>query len=177
MKLGSLEFRKDVRGHIFYFAYFHSQRVGGITSRINDNWDNHRILLDFDDCELKDVKKSIIDLHKKYDFGLINIISDKFGSYGAVCNTVISFKEYMRMLIDTEYIDPLYVKYTLERHEAILRLSDKKGRELHRDIIYKMKFNSHRPMDNSNYMLIDYDTGIGGNRFQFGDFKHEQKNI
>jgi hypothetical protein len=116
-------------------------------------------------------------VNNKYNLGKIYIISDKLGSYGAVCNSVVTFKELLHILIDTDLIDPLYVRYTFQRHEAILRLSDKEDRPIHREIIAELNFLTDREVNETDYMDVDYETGYIKHGIREGDFYNEQKNI
>ena len=134
--------------------------MGGISSRLDDTYLNHRILWDLDDCTYEQAIKSLSDVQQQYNLGCINIISDKNKSYGAVCNTIVSFKELLHILIDTQFIDEIYVMYALRRMEAILRLSDKEGRLMHRDVILKLYNKSDRLENNEDFYILNYETGF-----------------
>lgn len=170
MELNNIMIRKKIFNIIFFMFMSRTQIVEGITSRVNGDWDRHRILWDLDNCHLEDAYKALIKVAIKYDLGKIYIISDKNGSYGAVCNSVVSFKELIHILIDTDLIDPLYIRYTFQRKEAILRLSNKIGRFKDREIIGELNFHSDREEDNNDFSIVAYETGLSKKCRKFGTF-------
>ena len=89
------------------------QLVVGISSRYSEDFNQHRILWDLDECTLNNACDSLMKVQEQYNLGNIEIISDKEGSYGGVCNNIVSFKELLHILIDTELIDPLFVRYSI----------------------------------------------------------------
>jgi hypothetical protein len=112
-----------------------------------------------------------------YNLGNIEIISDKENSYGAVCNTIVSFKELLHILIDTELADPLYTRYCFQRHEAILRLSDKENRPIHRETICRLYRKSDRFCDETKYYTLSYETGYIKRGIRTGDFYNDQRRV
>ena len=179
MMLDRVEIRKEFLNRVAYLMVARIQKVGGISSRITEDYSKHRVLWDLDRCSLDEAKKSLIKIQNQYNLGKIYIISDKDESYGAVCNTIVSFKELLHILIDTDLIDPLYVRYAFQRHEAILRLSDKEGRLVHREIIEELKplKKDIRPKDDNGYYTVNYQTGYIKNGLRSGDFYNDQKAI
>ncbi len=177
MIIDRVEIRKRFLNRVLYLLFARVQIVGGISSRIGIDWNTHRILWDLDSCTFEQAIKSLSDIQQKYKLGIIEIISDKENSYGAVCNNVVSFKELLHILIDTDLIDPLYVRYTLQRHEAILRLSDKEGRYIHREIVCELRNYTEREYDISSYLEVPYETGYIKRGIRTGDFANDQKEL
>jgi hypothetical protein len=154
------------------------QIVSGISSRYSEDYNQHRILWDLDQCTLDEAKNSLTKVQQQYDLGNIDIISDKKGSYGAICNTIISFKELLHILIDTDLIDPLYVRYCVQRHEAILRLSDKENRPINRETVARIYRNSNRFHDETgNFYTLKYETGYIREGIRTGDFYNDQRTV
>lgn len=175
--LNRIEIRKRFLNRVLYMMFARVQLVVGISSRYSEDFNQHRILWDLDECTLNDACDSLMKIQEWYNLGNIEIISDKEGSYGAVCNSIVSFKELLHILIDTELIDPLFVRYALERHEATLRLSDKANRPIHRETICKLYRKSDRPYDESEYYIIPYETGYIRKGIRVGNFKNDQRKI
>ncbi len=75
----------------------------------------------------------------------------------------------MHILIDTELIDPLFVRYAFQRHEAILRLSNKEDRTNNRDTIYEIYNNkSDRPTSEHTFYTLFYETGYSKKGLRLG---------
>ena len=175
--LNRIEIRKRFLNRVMYIMFARVQIVSGISSRYSEDYNQHRILWDLDECTLNQACDSLMKVQNWYDLGNIEIISDKNNSYGAVCNSIVSFKELLHILIDTELIDPLYVRYCVQRHEAILRLSDKENRPIHRETICKLYRKSDRLWDEKKYYTTVYETGYTRKGIRKGDFKNDQPKI
>jgi len=158
-KLNRIELRREFLNRVLYVMLSRIQKVRGISSRYSEDYNQHRILWDLDECTLDDACDSLMKVQEQYNLGNIDIISDKEGSYGGVCHSIVTFKELMHILLDTELIDPLYVRYAFQRHEAILRLSDKMNRPIHRDTVCMLYRKSDRLWDDKEYYLSSYQTG------------------
>jgi len=177
MMLDRIEIRKRYLNRVFYMMDSRIQIVHGISSRISDDWGIHRILWDLDNCSQGDAYNSLRKVQGKYSLGDILILSDKVGSYGAVCNIEVTFKELLHILIDTELIDPLFVRYAFQRHEAILRLSDKEGRKIHREVIGTLFNSTYRKKNECDYYLTSYETGVINRGFRKGNFINDQRDL
>lgn len=175
--LNRIEIRKRFLNRVLYLMFARIQLVSGISSRYSEDYNQHRILWDLDECTLNDACDSLMKVQDWYNLGNIEIISDKENSYGAVCNTIVSFKELLHILIDTELIDPLYVRYAVQRHEAILRLSDKENRPIHREIICKLYRKSDRLQNEQKYYTVAYETGYISKGIKEGDFYNDQRRV
>lgn len=177
MMLDRIEIRKEYFNRVFYLMDARIQKVSGISSRISEDWGIHRVLWDLDNCTEKEAYNSLRKIQAQYKLGDIIVISDKIGSYGAVCNNEVTFKELLHILIDTELIDPLFVRYAFQRHEAILRLSDKAGRQIHRDIIGKLYNKTYRIKNENDYYITSYETGYINKGLKRGNFINDQRDL
>jgi hypothetical protein len=177
MMLDRIEIRKEYFNRVFYLMDARIQKVSGISSRISEDWNIHRVLWDLDSCTEKEAYNSLRKVQKHYNLGDIVIISDKVGSYGAVCNNEVTFKELLHVLIDTELIDPLFVRYAFQRHEAILRLSDKAGRKIHREIIGRLYNKTWRKKNEHEYYTTTYETGYINKGLRKGNFINDQRDL
>jgi hypothetical protein len=177
MMLDRIEFRKEYLNRVFYLMDSRIQRVSGISSRISDDWGIHRILWDLDNCLESEAYNSFRKIQNQYTLGDIIILSDKAGSYGGVCNNEVTFKELLHILIDTDLIDPLFVRYAFQRHEAILRLSDKQNRPIHRRIIGTLYNKTYRKINECDYYTTTYQTGYSSDRLRKGDFINDQRDL
>lgn len=177
MMLDRVEIRKRYFNRVLYVLDARIQKVGGISSRVNEDYTKHRILWDLDECSFEEAISSFSDIQDKYNLNEISILSDRNRSYGGVCNTEVSFKELLHILIDTDLIDPLYVRYTLTRHEAILRLTNKEGRLEDRRVICELKSNSDRKINDRDFYTVEYETGYSRYGLKRGDYGNEQRTI
>jgi hypothetical protein len=177
MMLDRVEVRKRFLNRVLYFMFARVQIVKGVTSCINEKKQVHRILWDLDDCTQNEAFNSLRKIQRQYKLGDIIIISDKDRSYGAICNNEVTFKELLHILIDTDLIDPLYVRYAFQRHEAILRISDKVGRPIHRERIGTLFNKTNRKVNETDYEVVDYETGYIKHGIRTGDFYNDQKTV
>lgn len=175
MILDRVELRRRFLNRVAYVLFARVQIVAGISSRVGGDWEKHRVLWDLDSCGYEQAIKSLSDVQARYGLGRIYIISDKERSYGAVCNNVVSFRDLIHILLDTDLIDPLFVRYALQRHEAILRLSDKENRPIHREIITELHAPSDRPYDEREFTTVEYETGYIKEGIRSGNFANDQR--
>jgi len=68
-------------------------------------------------------------VQRDFDLGEIFILSDKPRSFGAVCFTIVSFNKFLRVLLNTLFVDWSFFAWTVTRGEATLRLTQKLGRK------------------------------------------------
>ena len=54
--------------------------------------------------------------------------SDAEKSYRGWCFTPVDFETYLKILLDTDYVDWNFFFYTVKRRKATLRVSNKKNR-------------------------------------------------
>lgn len=175
--LDRVELRFRFLNRVHYILDARIQIVKGISSRINNDYNDHRILWDLDNCEFNEALEALNKIQDSYNLGKIYIFSDKEKSYGAICNTVVSFREYLKILIDTDLIDPLFTRYALQRHEGILRLSNKEGRPLPRETIHTIHSESGRLENHNDFVITSYETGYIKRGIRSGNFYNDQKEI
>lgn len=177
MMLDRVEVRSRFLNRVAYLLFARVQIVEGISSRLGEDYFKHRILWDLDDCTLSEALHALRKVQLSYNLGDIHILSDKDNSYGAVCNTIVDFKEYLKILIDTDLIDPLFTRYALQRHEGILRLSDKENRPIKRDEVLNIPNKTLRESDENGYYIVKYETGYIKKGIRTGDFFNDQKRL
>ena len=110
-----------------------TQRIMGITSKIKGSFDSHHVFWDMEGCSLEECIAELERIKKEYNLRKnIYIMSDKEGSYRAFCLEPKSLREMTRIVVSTDYVDWLFIRYTIGRGKATLRLSGKEGRERNR---------------------------------------------
>jgi hypothetical protein len=122
---------KRVRLGSFTLA-FHFAKITpttGVLSRRQDG--SHFVLWEFDDCPLAQVKKSLRAVQKRYRLPDVFIASSGRGDhYHGYSFTPVSFRQLVRILADTDDIDLKFLRWTLYRGEATLRIGPKAGRTI-----------------------------------------------
>ena len=76
----------------------HTQTLEGITSLVSKEENKHIPMWDLDNCTLDEAKKTLKSVQKKYKLSHIYLISDKEGSYRALCFSQVDFKTFCKML-------------------------------------------------------------------------------
>jgi len=133
-----------------------SQTLEGITSKVGE--DQHIILWDLEKCTLEQAKQTLADVQAKYRLGDIWVTSDAEGSYRAWCFSKRTFKEYLRILLDTDYVDWNFFWWTVRRGEATLRTGNKHGRPPQRVVAYLKGYEPTQIPEKMTRVL--YDTGL-----------------
>jgi hypothetical protein len=103
-----------------------TQNIKGITNLAENG--KYYPFFDIEDCTLKECCESLREVQKKYVLSNIYVISDIENSFRGYCWSKVDFKTYLKILLDTEYLDPLFFKYTVKRDKATLRYSKKRDR-------------------------------------------------
>lgn len=115
-------------GNLTFFAMISStQTLEGITSYIEK--DKHIILWDLEKNDLKTVRNNLKPVQLDHDLGDIFFVSDMKDSYRAFCFSQRSWKEYLKILLETEGLDYQFFYYTVRRGKSTLRICDKEGRD------------------------------------------------
>jgi len=104
-----------------------TQRCKGITSK-TDRENYHYVLWDFDNTPLYNVKEQLEMICMKYNLIGAVIFSDKENSYRAFSETVVDYKTLLKIILETEYVDRMFFKWTVKRGYATIRISNKKNR-------------------------------------------------
>lgn len=132
------------RGFSLALSLAKIQTCEGFTSKLSNG--NHIILLDYDKCKDKDAierERELIEFREKlrviqrkykdvngHSLSNFYFFSDLEGSYRIMCFNEISFNVYTKILLEvSDYLDSLFVYYTIRNKKATIRISDKIGRE------------------------------------------------
>lgn len=153
--LNRINFRLKIKNITVFFMIARTQTASGITSRVGKN--RHIILWDLDNCTLKQAEKTLREVQKKYNLSHIYIISDKEGSYRALCFSIVDFNALMKIIISANYVDEYFISYTAKRMKATLRLTKKINRE--KQDILSILYSYYEPMPVTIEKVI-YDTGL-----------------
>jgi len=104
-----------------------TQTLEGVTSLQPDR--SHIVMWDLENCTLDEAKRTLKDAQRKYCLADIFVVSDTKGSYRAWCFSKVDFTVYLKILLDTEFLDWNFFWWTVKRGKATLRTSNKKNRE------------------------------------------------
>jgi len=148
-------FRIKIFDFNFAFSFAHAQTLEGITSFLEN--DKHIILWDIEGCILEECKEALRSVQKKHDLSDIFIVSDAERSFRGFCYTQVNFKTYLKILLDTDYVDPLFLDYTWRRKKATLRVSNKKNRPKQKLVDVLKSYSVPFP---DEVEKVIYDTGI-----------------
>jgi len=120
--------KKKIGNHEFTFFVMLSetQTLEGITSLQPDG--KHIIMWDLEGCTLQEAIETLRKVQQKYNLSHIFIVSDAERSYRAWCFTKVDLNTFLKILLDTDYLDWNFFYYTVKRRKATLRLSNKKNR-------------------------------------------------
>jgi hypothetical protein len=166
-------FTLDVWNMSVILSVVMTQWLNGVTSLIPKTKGLHIILVEFDDISLQKVIEALITVQD--DYGLSNwyVFSDKEGSYRAFCFTIVTFPLLMHILVDTNYVDKVYVGYTWNRGKATLRTSRKWGRLAKQELVAFVE-SFFEPVPKP-YERVLYQTGITkkGIEFHLGEKRDE----
>jgi hypothetical protein len=151
-----LNFLFKIGNLTIFFMVSSTQSLEGVTSKIGK--DEHLVLWDLEKCTLEQAKETLTNVQYKYRLGDIFIVSDCEGSYRAWCFSRRSFKEYLKILLDTEHLDWNFFYWTVKRGQATLRTSNKQGRPPQKVVAY---LNGYEPTEIPAKMVhVLYDTGL-----------------
>jgi len=151
-----LNFLLKIGNLTIFFMVSSTQSLEGVTSKVGK--DEHLILWDLEKCTLEQAKETLTNVQYKYRLGDIFIVSDCEGSYRAWCFSRRSFKEYLKILLDTEHLDWNFFYWTVKRGQATLRTSNKQGRPQQQVVAY---LKGYEPTEIPAKMVhVLYDTGL-----------------
>jgi hypothetical protein len=123
-----MQLRFNIFNINFFMLITKMQTIEGITSLLPNTDNLHIPMWDFDYCILQSVEKTLVTIQEKWNLSDIYIISDMEGSYRAICFKLVDFRTLMQILWATDYIDPVFIKWTTIRGMATIRFSPKKNR-------------------------------------------------
>lgn len=139
---------------LFFMGSTH-QTLRGYASKVGQ--DQHVIMWDLENCTLDQAKKTLLNVQKKYALGEIYITGDREDSFRAWCFQIIPFKSFLKILLDTDYVDYQFFYWTVRRGKATLRTSTKKGRDP-QTIVSVLKGVKYPVPD--KMVAVKYDTGL-----------------
>ncbi len=151
-------FRMKKFERVLTICYAHVQTLEGITSLIPNSNGKHIILWDIEGCTLEECKEALRKVQKKYDLSDIFIVSDAERSFRAYCYNQVDFKTYLKILLDTDYLDEIFFEYTVRRKKATLRTNSKKGRPKQKVVAILMSYGVVIPKGKAEKVI--YDTGV-----------------
>ena len=154
--LNRLNFRLRIGKNItVFFMIAKTLSTSGLISKVGE--DQHIIMWDLDGCTLKQAEDALREIQSKYNLADIFITSDKTGSYRALCFNVVDIKSFLRILIDTRYVDSQFIHYTAKQNKATIRLLEKPDRGI-LDIVSTL-YSYPQPIPEKIVRAI-YDTGL-----------------
>lgn len=144
-------------GYTFFMMLSNTQPLEGVTSLLKNG--KHIIMFDLEGCSLEEAKETLMKVQISYNLSDIFIVSDKERSYRAWCFKPVDLKTYLKILLDTDYVDWNFFYYTVKRKKATLRLSSKKNRPK-QDVVFVLKSYSVSTIPERIPEKVVYDTGI-----------------
>jgi hypothetical protein len=82
-----------------------------------------------DNCSLEEARIELRVIQRKYGLSDIYIVSDSPKSWRAWCFTKVDFRTYLKILLETNYLDFNYFLWTVRNRKSTLRITDKPDRE------------------------------------------------
>ena len=152
-------FRKQFGQLLIYGFVTWLQKAEGITSIVPNKPNRHYVLMDLDETNLFEVTKNLEETIKKYKLKNIVIMSDKPTSFRIFSPTIVEFETLIKILLDTKGIDFNFIKWTMRREYATIRISKKKGRN-DMKILNILKHDGKYKPTIDMFKLIEYQTDI-----------------
>lgn len=149
-------YRKRIGKYLIYGFITKTEDVTGITSYV-DNEKNHLhyVLWDFDNVPLDEIIKELNTVAIMFELNNIVIMSDKKGSYRAFSPNKVEFRTLLRILLYTDFVDWNFIKWTMRRGYATIRMSQKQYREKPK-IVDILRYDGHYKPDIENFIFVDY---------------------
>lgn len=122
----------------------------------------HIVMWDLENCSLKQAKETLRKIQKEYCLSDVFIVTDSEGSYRAWCFSKVDFKFFLKILLETEFLDWNFFYWTVTRGKATLRTNSKKNREPQRVVSV---LESYPVMFPSSCEKVVYDTGVAKRGF------------
>jgi hypothetical protein len=148
-------FRIKIWNVTFFFMVSPTQTLEGVTSLQPDG--KHIVLWDLENCTLEQAEETLRKVQMKYGLSHIYIASDAEGSYRAWCFSKVDYKTLLHILLDTEFLDPVFFDYTVKRKKATLRTSNKQGRLPQKLVSVLESYSAPIP---KTWEKVTYDTGL-----------------
>jgi hypothetical protein len=149
-------FRIKIGNFTFFAMFSHTQTIEGVASKVGK--DEHIILCDIEECNLKDAKRTLKTVQEKYRLGDIHVYSDAPKSFRAWCFSRRNLRDFLHILLDIEYLDYQFLNYTVKRKGATLRTSNKKDRKPQKLVAILEGFEETSIPKKLTHVI--YDTGV-----------------
>ncbi len=151
-------FRIRKFNHTFFVMFSETQTLEGVTSLIPNSNGKHFLMWDLENCTKEEAEKTLLDVQFKHNLPDVFIVSDKERSYRAWCYKLVDFRTFLKILLDTDYVDWNFFYYTVKRRKATLRVSNKKNRKK-QQLVSVLESYSVSILDDELERVI-YDTGV-----------------
>jgi len=139
----------------FAFHFAKTVRTVGVLSRREDG--SHFLLWEFDDVPLAKVKRALGIVQKRYRLPDVFVASSGRGDhYHAYCFTPVSFRQLVRIMADTDDVDLRFLRWTLYRGQATLRIGEKAGRTI--NWIARLKSRRRYTIPEGGWKFVEYET-------------------
>jgi hypothetical protein len=159
------EFLRRIHNITVFAMIASTQTLEGVTSLQSDG--KHYVLFDLDNCSLEQAEGSSGFVQQRYSLPDIFIVSDCENSFRGWCFGKVDFITYLKILLDTKYLDWNFLWWTFQRGKATLRISDKKGRPPQELVGLLLSYPVPFPSDDCIYEWVFYDTGFHKRAFSF----------
>jgi len=133
-------------------------RVRGVNSNLRDG--DHCIMMDCEDCSLRQIVNEVARLQNFWQLGPADIFSTGDSDHWHVYIwTRMEWRRCLQVMLNCVYEDYKHVMFSMKRRHATLRLSDKGGHS----VGYCISITSIYPATCSNKELVsftEYQTGM-----------------
>jgi hypothetical protein len=152
-------FRIKLCNLTFFAMLSRTQTLEGVTSLQPDG--SHIVMWDLENCTLEEAEKTLRRIQKKHCLSHIFIVSDCVGSYRAWCFSKVSYKTFLKILVDSlNILDYSFFHYTVKRRKATLRTGRKKGRPPQKLVSVLESYPCPIPFRDYLIEKVVYDTGL-----------------
>ena len=151
-----INFRLKLKTLTLFGMLAKTQKVEGITSKVVGEKDLHYVFWDLEECSLRQCETSLRDVQDIYNLGTIYILSDFPRSFRAICWDKITLIKYLKILINTQYLDYGFFYYTVRRGKSTIRYSQKYNRKEQKIVSVLHSFDVSIP---EKFETVKYETG------------------
>jgi hypothetical protein len=133
--------------------FFKTMYVSGVTSDVyHERQGLHVLFWDFEEKNYRKIYNELKRVQRKYHLGDIHIYqSGKRPSYRAVCMDIVPLKKMATAIIATRGVDIAFIKWTLIRRAATIRITPKHNEP----IVLKQTIKSkHRNLSSLSHSLL-----------------------
>jgi len=138
-----------------FMMYSDTQTLEGVTSLLRNG--KHIIMWDLEGCSQEQAEETLRKVQSSYSLSDIFIFSDIERSFRPWCFSQVDLNTFLKILLDTDYVDPLFFYHTVKRKKATLRVSNKKNRPKQEVVSVLQSYSMPIPEE---VEMVIYDTGI-----------------